>query len=111
MTKIDLEKDLETIHCFRMRILIYYIGFWYEKENRELEKNKLSKIYRYLVDNKLEIQDIFYDENNYNNVLTILDSYKVEYDDFQGDALLYDVKSTLIEKKYNYNQDKLISSI
>lgn len=99
MTEFDWQKDLQNAECFRVRVLIYYIGFWYEKETRQLEKNNLYKIYRYLVDNNLEIQDIFYDENNYNNLLKILDTYKEDEGDIQGAVLLYDVKSTLIEKK------------
>lgn len=98
MTEIDLEKDLKNTECIRVRVLIYYIGFWYEKETRQIEKNKLYKIYRYLVDNKPNIQDIFYDENNYNNIIKILDTYKEDDGDFQGNAMLYDVKATLIEK-------------
>jgi len=78
--------------CIRVRILIYYIGFWHEKD-------KLYKIYRYLVDNKPHIQDIFYDENNYNDILKALDTYKEDDGDFQGAAMLYDIKSTLIERK------------
>jgi hypothetical protein len=100
MTKFNLEKDLENTECTRVRVLIYYIGFWYEKETRQTEKNKLHKIYSYLVNNKPDIQDIFYDENNYNNILKILDIYKEDDGDFQGAAMLYDVKATLIEKKY-----------
>jgi hypothetical protein len=99
MTKFDLEKDLEHTDCFRVRILIYYICFWHEKETRQMEKNELYKIYRYLVDNKPDIQDIFYDENNYNNILKILNTYKEDDGDFQGALMLYDIKATLIEKK------------
>ncbi len=99
MNIFDLETDLEHIECFRVRVLIYYINLWYEKESRQSEKKNLYKIYRYLVDNKLEIQDIFYDEDNYNDILKILDSYKEDDGDFQGGAMLYDIKSTLIEKK------------
>ena len=99
MTEFNLEKDLENTECIRVRVLIYYIGFWYEKETRQTEKNKLYKIYRYLVDNKPDIQDIFYDENNYNDILKILDTYKEDDGDFQGSVMLYDVKATLTEKK------------
>lgn len=99
MTEIDLEKDLQNTECVRTRVLIYYIGFWYKNETRQIEKNKLYKIYRYLVDNKPEIQDIFYDENNYNDILQILDTYKEDDDDFQGGLILYDVKATLIENR------------
>jgi hypothetical protein len=98
MTEFDLEKDLEHTECFRMRVLIYYIWVWHEKETSQMEKKQLYKIYRYLVDHKLKIQDIFYDENNYNIILKILDTYKEHDGDFQGAALLYDVKTTLIEK-------------
>jgi hypothetical protein len=99
MTKIDLEKDMEQTECIRVRVLIYYVGIWHEKETRQIEKNKLYKIYRYLVDNKQDIQNIFYDENNYNDILKILDTYKEDDGDFQGGAILYDIKSSLIEKK------------
>lgn len=99
MNILDLEKDLEHAKCFRVRLLTYYIGVWYEKETEKDAKNNLYNIYRYLVDNKLEIQDIFYAENNCNNILKILDIYKEDDGDFQGGALLYDVKTTLIEKK------------
>ncbi len=99
MTVIDFEKDLQNVECFRVRMLIYYIGFWYENETKQAEKNNLYNIYSYLVYNKPEIQDLFYDENNYNNILKILDIYKEDEDDIQGAALLYDIKTTLIEKK------------
>jgi hypothetical protein len=99
MAELNLEKDLNNIECIRVHILIYYIYFWHEKETREIEKIKLYKIYRYLVDNKPKIEDIFYDENNYNDILKILDTYKADDYDFQGSAMLYDVKATLIEKK------------
>jgi hypothetical protein len=99
MTEFYLDIDIEQIECFRVRILIYYIGFWHKKETRQMEKEKLYKIYRYLVDNKPNIQDIFYDENNCNNILKALDTYKEDDGDFQGAAMLYDIKSTLIERK------------
>lgn len=99
MTEFDLEKELENIKCVRVRVLTYYISFWYEKETKQTEKNKLYKLYSYLVNNKPNIEDIFYDENNYNDILKILDIYTEEDDDFQGAARLYDIKVTLIEKK------------
>jgi hypothetical protein len=94
MIEIDIDNDLAEIGCCRVRNLVYYIWFWHRNENKESEKEKLYKIYRYLVDNKLEIQDLF--DNN--DILNILDTYKADEGDYQGAALLFDIKMTLITK-------------
>ena len=93
-----MDKDLDDLVCCRVRTLAYHIGIWYETENKLLEKDKLYKIYRYLVDNKPEIQDLFNDKNNYDNILRILDTYSADDGDFQSGIMLFDIKTTLLKK-------------
>lgn len=103
MNKINLGKDLEHFTCSKSRILAYYFGYWYENKspNENIDKKYLYKIYKYLVEVKPEIQDLFYDNVYYDNILKILNIYFNEEDndiDVTGKILLFDIKQTLIEK-------------
>lgn len=104
MAEIDMNKDLENTGCHRVRILTYYIESWFQK-NLIKQKDKLHKIYRYLVDTKPDIQDIFYEEIMYNNILEILeileilDIYEADKDDSARSAQLFDIKMTLVFKE------------
>ena len=100
MNKINLSKDLEHFSCFRTRTLAYYFGYWYQNEspNENIDKEYLYKIYKYLVDIKPEIQDIWHNNIYYDDILKILDVYKNKVDDPTGKSLLFDIELTLIEK-------------
>ena len=105
MNKINLSKDLEDFSCFRTRTLAYYFGYWYENEsqwfllpNENIDKEYLYEIYKYLVDIKPEIQDIWHNNIYYHDILKILDVYKNKVDDSTGKSLLFDINRTLIEK-------------
>jgi hypothetical protein len=99
MEKIDMNKDLENFQCCWTRDLAYYLGWWYENENKPIEKIKLYKIYKYLIDVKPEIQDLFSNEIYYDDILKILDIYKEAEGDSMGGLMLMNIKLILIEKK------------
>jgi hypothetical protein len=87
---------------YHVRILLYYIKHWYENTNEltQIEKTKLEKIYQYLVNDKPSIEQIVSNKSNYINIMELLDKYKADQDDFQGQLQLYDLKE-ILKEKYN----------
>jgi hypothetical protein len=94
MNELNIDNDLVEITCYKIQNLLYFIWFWHRNEIKKSRKMKLYKIYHYIVDNKLEIQDLF--DNN--DILNILNTYKADEGDYQGEVILLDIKTTLVTK-------------
>jgi hypothetical protein len=98
-----METDLEYLE-HHVRILAYYIRYWYQNSNEltQLEKNKLFKIYQYLVNLKPTIEQIVSNKLYYSDIMESLNKYKADQDDFEGQAQLYDLKQKLLDEFKNY---------
>ncbi len=95
-----MNDELDNFECHRVRLLAFYSGWWFEKENDKNKKLQLYKIYKYLVSIKPTICDLF-DDLYYNDIIHILDNYDVDEDDKMGQVDLLDVKLTLLNKTIN----------
>jgi len=84
--------DLDGFEDISVRTLTYYIMTWYQLNNEH--KHSLRHLYIWLITYKPTIEDIIKD-NRYRSIMTYLNMFGAETDDYMGAALLEDIRISL----------------